>query len=379
MNMQREKVYKHFLESEVEKRRIEKLLALEHFFQSSKDELAEEFRQSFKEICLSIRAQQIQMKKAPLGHITFSMLRTELLEGSHMYIVEGTDENWFFDLEPFLATYDASWAFRYLDQLVAELVEESKAFMGVITEADIEAIQLKEAAHYHQYIISLARYALPPSMITCPAYLDLEKEASVEIRVGEYRDISEVVYHEDHTVKDVEEIKAWLGEKEDEEYPFEVFSDLNLAGGDYEEMDLRYTFFQKSNLSRSNLRQCMLIGANLKACELVEGDVSFSSIYEADFSDSQLQGTSFRRVEGGGGLSDPDHWEMPGYLPVRFTGANLEGTDFQHADLRSACFVGATFKDTDFTGAKLERAMFSKEARDQLTLHPHQEASIIWK
>ncbi|MBE1555942.1 pentapeptide repeat-containing protein [Sporosarcina limicola] len=376
--MHREEVLQHFLENEVEKRRIENLLALEHFFQTSKDELAEEFKQSFKKICFSIKEQQTQMSKAPLGHITFSMLRTELLEGNHTYIIEGTDEAWFFDLQPFLATYDASWAFRFLDQLITELNERSKTFTGVITQSDIERIKLKEAKHYHQYIISLARYALPASII-CPEYQALEKELTVEIRVGEYMDVSEVVYIEDHTVKDSEEVKAWLNEKLDDEYPYEVFSDLNLSLGNYESMDLRYAFFQKSNVSYSRMRHCMLVGANLKACQLVESDLSFSLIYEADFSYSQLQGAIFRQAEGASGLPDLTHWEMPGYLPVRFVGANLEGADFQQANLQGACFVEATIKGVDFTGANLTGAMFSKEAREHLTLEPHQESSIIWK
>lgn len=73
------------------------------------------------------------------------------------------------------------------------------------------------------------------------------------------------------------------------------------------------------------MRNCLLIGANLRDSQLMDADLSFSTIHEADFSNSQLQGAKFQQAQGASGLSDRQQWEMPGYLPVRFTGANLEG------------------------------------------------------
>lgn len=376
--MHAEGVLQHFYETEVEKRRLKYLLALENYFQTSKDELAEEFKKSFQDICLQLQQQQAQQQKGPIAHIVFSMLRTELLGGSHHYLVEGTDEDWFFDLHPILATYDVSWAFRFLEQLIEELSLYSKTFMGAITQADIERIKLKEAAHFHQYVISLARYALP-DIIRCPEYLALERAVTVEIRIGEYMDISEVVYSDDFSAKDTEEIKAWLDQKLEDEYPYEVFSNLNLSAGNYESLDIRYAFFQKTNLSHSQIRDCLLIGANFKDSLLIETDISFSAIHEADFSNSQLQGANFQHVKAASGLLDQDKWEMPGYLPVRFTGANLEGANFELANLKGACFLGANVKNTYFVGANLDKAVFSMEARDHLKLDPFQSANVIWK
>ncbi|ATP40168.1 hypothetical protein CSE16_08975 [Solibacillus sp. R5-41] len=376
--MQAEGILQHFYETEVEKRRLKYLLALEDYFQGSKDELAEEFKESFLNICLQLQQEQAEQQKGPIGHIVFSMLRSELLGGSHRYLVEGTDEDWFFDLHPILATYDVSWAFRFLEQLIEELSMYSKTFMGAISQADIERIKLMEAAHFHQYIISLARYALP-DIIRCPEYLALERAVTVEIRIGEYMDISEVVYSDDFSPKDTEEIKAWLDQKLEDEYPYEVFSNLNLSGGNYESLDIRYAFFHKTNLSHSQMRDCMLIGANFKESLLIETDVSFSAIHEADFSNSQLQGANFQHVKGASGLLDREKREMPGYLPVRFNGANLEGANFELADLKGACFLGANVKNTYFVGANLDKAVFSIEARNHLKLDPFQTANVIWK
>ncbi|MFJ5566405.1 pentapeptide repeat-containing protein [Lysinibacillus xylanilyticus] len=377
-HMQAEEILQHFYETEVEKRRLKHLLALEDFFQASKDELAEEFRKSFQTICRQLQQQQSLQQKGPIGHITFSMLRTELLEGRHHYLVEGTDEEWFFDLRPILTTYDASWALSFLEQFVEELYLYSKTFMGAITQADIEQIKLKEVTHFHQYVISLARYALP-DIIRCPEYLALDRDAAVEIRIGEFLDVNEVVYSEDFSSKDIEEIKAWLAQKLEDEYAYEVFSNLNLSGGNYEDLDIQYAFFQKTNLAQSQLRNCLLIGANLRDSKLMDADLSFSTIHEADFSNSQLQGANFQQAQGASGLTDRQKWEMPGYLPVRFTDANLEGADFELANLRGASFIGANVKNAHFEGANLEKAVFSKEAREHLKLDPFQIASVIWK
>ncbi|MEG0578792.1 MAG: hypothetical protein RR490_02635, partial [Niameybacter sp.] len=231
--MQVEGVLQHFYETEVEKRRLKYLLALEDFFQASKEELAEEFKKSFQNICLQLQQQQSLQQKGPIEHITFSMMRTELLEGKARYLVEGSDEEWFFDIHPIFATYDGSWAFRFLEQFVEELYSYNKTFMGAISKADIERVKLMEAASFHQYVISLARYALPDSM-RCPEYLALGRTDVMEIRIGEYMDISEVVYSEDFSKKEIGEIKAWLDQKLEDEYPYEVFSNLNLSSGNYE-------------------------------------------------------------------------------------------------------------------------------------------------
>lgn len=376
--MQTQGVLQHFYDTEVAKRRLKYLLLLEDYFQASKEQLAEEFRKSFQKVCVQLAQQQSLHQKGPIAHITFSMLRTEMLAGRHDYLVEGTDEEWFFDLHPLLTTYNASWAHRFLEQYIQELSLYSKTFMGAITQADIERIKLQEAHHFHQYILSLARYALP-GIVRCPEYMALERDVAVEIRIGEFMDINEVVYSEDFAMKDNEEIKAWLEENLENEYPFEVFSRLNLANGHYNGIDIRYAFFQKANLTNCHMRDSLLIGANFRDSKLVGTDLSFSMIHEVDFSNSQLQGANFQQVQGASGLLDRQKWEMPGYLPVRFTDANLEGANFELANLRGACFLGANVKDTQFAGANLEKAIFSKEAREYLELDAFQTASVIWK
>ncbi|MBD8032014.1 pentapeptide repeat-containing protein [Solibacillus merdavium] len=376
--MQTQEILQHFYEKEVEKRRQNHLLAMEVYFQASKDSLAEDFRKAFQRICRQLQQQQVAQQKGPLAHITFSLLRTALLEKKYIYLVEGTDEEWFFDIQPILTAYDATWAFRFFEQFIDELTTYSKTFAGAITQADIESIKLQEVTHFHQYVISLARYALA-DIIQCSEYMSLSREPQLEIRIGEYLDVNEVVYNEDFTVRDSDEIKAWLEQNLDDEYPYEVFNNLNLSSGNYEGIDIRYAFFLKTNLIQSQLRDSLLIGANFSESKLIDADLSFSTIHEANFSHSQMQGVNLQQVQGAIGLLNQEGWEMPGYLPVLFTGANLEGANFELADLRGACFIGANVKYANFTGANLEKAMFSKEAQEHVSFDPIQATSIIWK
>lgn len=377
-DLQTETILQNFYEMEVTKSRENHLLALERYFQGSLDVLAEEFRNAFKTICSELCTQQVEREKEPIGHITFSLLRTELLERNPIYLVEGTNEDWFLDFKPIITFYDASWLLRFLFQQMEELRERSRTFLGVISEADLDSIMLKEVNHYHQYLISLARYALM-DMDAFYEYVNLARHQIVEIRIGEYLDYSELVFKEDYTEKDLGEVKAWLNEKLENRYVFESFRELDLSHEDYSSLDLRYTFFQKSNLSNSKLREAILIGANFKNSELVNTDLSFSLIHEADFSHCHLQGANFLRAKGFSGLEQPTKWDKPGYVPVRFNGANLQGANFEQADLRGASFIGANLKDVNFTNAKLDRAIFSKEAKEFLTLDPRQIHSIIWK
>lgn len=376
--MAKEDVLQHFIENEVQTKNLESLLALEEYFQNHKDELVHDFVQSFRNICRTIKTMQLRGEKGRIGHITYSMLRTEIMEGRHIYVIDASDITWFFDRKECQAEYNAGWAFQYLDVVESELEQISKTYMGAITKPDIERIKLGLANKYHQYVVSLARYAMPQAIIL-PEYLEIDKEEELEVRVGEYLDHSETIYKEDVIVKDSEEIKAWLEEKLEYEYAYEVFTDLTLSHGNYEGIDLRYADMKQSDLSRSNLRGCILLGTKFIGCRLQGTDFSYSLISEADFSYSDLKDAVFYNTEGAQGLPDPDSWEMPGFVPVRFEGADLERADFEEANLAGAIFTGANLTATNFKGANLERAVFSRADMLNVNLDDKQRASIIWK
>ncbi|WP_139488162.1 pentapeptide repeat-containing protein [Brevibacillus dissolubilis] len=383
----------HFETTVVQPLLLEQLLALEAYFQEHKDELAVEFLASIQHICGEIRAMQAAGTKGKIGYITYSMLRIELLSGRPAYLIEAMNEEWLFDRTECQAEYLAEWAFRYLDEFTVRCEQAGKAYMGAVTAPDIEKIKLKEAAKFHQYVVALAQYALgrmnddvharhalaqgdgnsqaehantshPGAASPIPKhpwlFNQIELEDELEIRVGEYWDISEVVYKRDLCPKDSADTKQWLEEKEEDAYAYECFTGLDLSDGDYGEIDLRYTDFTGSDLSESNLHKAVLVGAKCRECRAAGADFSASLIHEADFSHSDLTGASFAYALGEGGMADPQEWEAPGFFPVNLSEAKLDDALFANASLRGAVFSKASLRGSSFADADGRGAIFTE-------------------
>ncbi|WCN36417.1 pentapeptide repeat-containing protein [Aneurinibacillus uraniidurans] len=376
--MRKEEALARFIEEVAQPKSQETVGKLEQHFHRHKDEHAEAFIRSFQLLCRRIQTKQAQGEKGKIGYITYSMLRTEMMEGRYYYLIDASDRGWFFDRMECQEEYDASWAFHFLDVWGYELEREAKAYMGKITVPDIERLKRKEAKKYNAYMVSLARYAMPQALQVAE-YREIKKEEELEVRVGEYLDSSEVVYKEDTREKDASVMKEWLEEKEEGVYAYEVFANLDLFDGEYAGIDLRYTDVRHSTLSHSNLCQCVLVGTNfMKAC-LEGANFSSSLIHEANFGGSNLRGAIFHQVEGVRGLLDSSDWTRPGFQAVNFAGADLSGADFSGANLTGAVFTGAKLTDTNFTGANVEQAQFSEKDRDTIVLDDRQRAGVIWR
>ena len=82
------------------------------------------------------------------------------------------------------------------------LKEKRKYYLNTILEPDVEIMALKTVDLYNKSIVKLARDIMPEA-IKVKEYQEIEKEESVEIRVGEYKSISEVVYNDVRQEKDV--------------------------------------------------------------------------------------------------------------------------------------------------------------------------------
>ncbi|NQF15610.1 pentapeptide repeat-containing protein [Brevibacillus sp. HB1.3] len=376
--MEREEALQHFKEHEVPKRTIASLHALDAYYQVNKERLAKEFLRSFEEICRRVVDMQEQGTKGKLAHLTYSMLRTELLEGSSQYLLEATDSSWFFDPVECQTSYDASWAFRFLDRLSDEWNEAARAYAGHVRLPDIERIKLVEAEKFHQYVVHLIRYAMVQA-VQLEVFQQVDKEPELEVRVGEYLDQSEIVYCLDTRHKDSGMIRAWLEEKQELEYGYKVLAGLDLGQGQFDGLDLRYSDLSDSQLTKATLRESVLVGTRWHRAQLKAVDFGDSLLHGADFTGANLLGASFREASGPRGLLEPDAWETPGFDGVLFVGADLTGTDFTGADLRGADFTDAILTGANFSGALLERAVFSEEARDSILLDELQERHVIWR
>jgi hypothetical protein len=376
--MNREEVWSHFIENYAQTNSLEKILQLEDEYRLRRDEFVPEFLESFRQICLKVSLMQLNKEKAKISHITYSILRTGLVERQPAYLIEAFNQDWFLDFVECHAKYHPTWAFNNLYRLEMELAQKAKLYLGQINPSQLQRYVLQEAEKYHQYVIDFIRYAMPQA-IRLPEFQAVEKDAKFTVRVGEYLNFSEIVYLEDHQDKDPAATKTWMQSYDGLAYTDEVFTNLDLSGGDYWGINLKYADLSGSNLAQSQMQFCTLTGAKLKHGSLAGSDLSESLIFEADFGECDLRGADFTKADGAAGIRDRANWVKPGFGAVNFRGANLEGANFQNADLRGAIFSEVHLLNVNFEGAILTNAVFSKETSGHLSLTEEQRRQIVWQ
>lgn len=198
--MTRDEALKHFDENYVQVKSIEKFESVKEYYLAYKDEIIASFIESFRQICLKIKDSQSKGKKEGIGYIQYSMLRTNIMEKKYEYVVHAFDEYWYFDEENCSVNYDVKWIFKFLDDLEGELEEKRILYINKITKADIDKIKLKQLALYNKILIETARYAMDEAM-KLEEFKDIFLDEVFEVRFGEYRGTSEIIYTEDRRVK----------------------------------------------------------------------------------------------------------------------------------------------------------------------------------
>jgi hypothetical protein len=375
--MNREAAWSHFMDRYALAYGNRKIMELESCYSKRVDDYIPEFLESFREICRAIHTMQQRNQKGKIACITYSMLRTALIDRQAVYLIEAFTKDWYLDFTECQARYQAEWAFSHLYRLEMELDEKLKLYLNQISRAKLQSYLLREADKYHQYVVRLARYAMG-RVILLPEFQAIEKEEQFAIRVGEYLDTSEIVYKEDRRVKDLNAVQARLGDKEDLSCSYGVLSGLNLARGDYWGIDLHYADLRGSNLSQSQMMDATLTGAKFNRCSLAGCDLSGAWIFEADFGECDLRGADLSGVMGTAGMKAEEEWVAPGYRPVSFQRANLENVNFKGAKLRGAVFCDANLKNVNFEGADLEDAVFTRGNNGCINVDETQRRQIVW-
>lgn len=368
----------HFEENYVQAKLIEKLMQTEEYLLSHQEELTDEFIHSLRAIGLKISRMQSEGEIGKVGYINYGMLRSSILDRSPIYRINVYNKEWYFDMgqKECQGEYDGNSVFRFLDELEDELDEPRKRYFGAISSVDLELVKLREAAKFNQFIIHLAGYAL--NIESIEELSNIAKEEEFEVRVGEYYDLSEVVYKEDIRKKDSEAVKEWLEDKHEDQYVAAVLKNLDLSGGDYGGTDLRRVDFSGSRLRQCDLQECLLIKTRFRKCFLIDTDFSGAMIHDADFSGANLRGAAFFGAEGARGIREGLTSGIYSLSGVNFAGADLSETDFRYANLQGADFRNANFQNTDFQGANLNNARFSESNSDQADLTEEQRGSVIW-
>ncbi|WP_411680963.1 hypothetical protein [Clostridium thailandense] len=199
--MTRDEALKHFDENYVQVKSIEKFKCIEEYYLANKEKIINSFIESFTQICLKIKDYQLKGEKEGIGYIQYSMLRTNIMEKKYEYVVHAFDTYWYFDEENCSVEYDVKWIFKFLDELEDELEEKRVLYMNKITKADIDKIKLSQLEVYNKILAAVAKYAIPRA-IRLKEFEDILLDEVLEVRFGEYRGTSEVIYKEDKHKKE---------------------------------------------------------------------------------------------------------------------------------------------------------------------------------
>ncbi|MGW9527727.1 hypothetical protein ACWHAM_08290 [Paenibacillus terrae] len=157
--MNRLEALEHFHKTYAEEVLNQKIHHVASLYEQRKEEVILSFIQSFQWICQ--QANHVEVSKARIGYITYSMRRTYLVERNYNYIIEAYDKSWFFDPGPCQGAYDAGWAFSFWGELVDELSQLRKPYMNKVIQPDVERFALQAAEEFHKYILQLAKDAIP--------------------------------------------------------------------------------------------------------------------------------------------------------------------------------------------------------------------------
>jgi len=342
------------IRSQVRKRVQEQLQQDIHKWQN---EWIEEIIAHFIECCIHIRQQQMEGYKGEVHYITYSLLRTSLLDQHPAYLIQIADEKGVFDLYPIEYEYNGNCIFQYWQLLVDTLISEAMDQGWKISDLELDTIRLEEAEYFHQVIISLLRKALRQAVDRIE-YRALERAAQLEIRAGEYLDQNVLMYREDRNLTEQDSIRAWLAKKQPYAYGYRDLHDIVLSAGDYSEMDFRYTTFRSLQIDFCRLSFGVLAGTIWRECTLDKVTLAFSMIHGANFSGCVLRYSVLDHVMGAAGSEELD-WEMLGFDNVNFTGTDLTGSSIQQASLYRACFRDSILEHTDCTGTDLREADLS--------------------
>ncbi|WP_166241093.1 pentapeptide repeat-containing protein [Paenibacillus turpanensis] len=375
--LMKENAVEQFRKTELAQRTAKALLDLEAYYQSRKGSLVYGVVEAVERISRMTREKQQAGEKEPIANLTFSLLRTELLEERDVYLLEASDSRWFLDRTALRTEYDASWAFRFWHRLKEELRADLREYRGAVTEVDLERLMMKEVDKFHKYVVQLVRRAMGIAWRQ-PEFAALVQDETLEVRVGEYLDMSELVWKEDRRPRKPKQVKEWLEEKEAGAYNYEVFHGLDLSGIDGSGLDLNYVRFEGCTLRGARFAPSFMISTRWGRCDLSQADLRVSLLHGADFSGCVLRGANLGGVQGAHGLPEVEGWQEPGFDEVSFAGADLEGADLSSADLRGADFRGARLRGTRFTGARLDGARFSRHSAETVELDAGQRSAVVW-
>ncbi|MCL1989455.1 MAG: pentapeptide repeat-containing protein [Defluviitaleaceae bacterium] len=295
---------------------MKQVAPLETYLDEHEGELVGKFVRCFETYCQKIINMQEKGKKDALSYLHFSLLRTNILAKHYVFRIDAYNKDWYLDEQACVGEYDVSDLFSFMNGYEKDLEKERhiSPYAPHISAADVKSLLLEESSKYTDIIIELIRLALKEAVKTM-AYQAVLREDLFVIQVGEFRDVNYTVYVEDRRPKQPKDVIKLL-ERTDEEHQYEMFEQVELQGGHFNELRMAYSSGKGSQFIKSQFQRALMI-----AC-----DFQGATFHQVSFKNAQL-------------------------LELDFTGARMEEVDFEGAELHYLNFENATLVNIDFSKA----------------------------
>lgn len=283
------------------------------------DELMERILTVFGEIAKQAEEQE----KYGCVHFLFSMLRYEMTKGRALVRLDVMNAGWMLDEEPLYTELDVTFLFQPYFEWKEKLLLDMREYMGKVNKYDVEYLLQEEILQCTQIITHVLRF-LFRDIESQENFAKIPKLAFWNIRLGEYRDYSEIIMQVNREPRSSEE---WLDQLEGaKENP-----ELMNAGWWYR-------------------------------CTFEEGECSGKQMYFTVFEECTLKGIDFSEAQ------------MTG---ARFLNCRLEGCSFAGTNLEQAEFEQCEFIECSFACANLNLAVFSPEGLNEAWFDEKQKEEML--
>lgn len=359
--------------------RTEQIKALLREYLQHQDEIVADIVNVIDRLCLDTLERQKQGEIQACALIRISLLRTSLLENTMTYVLEIVEDEGV-DVTFHLThhRYEATWIYHHLRSWQDNCQVELKRYIGAIHPWSLDSWIQKEMSPFQDYMIHAVRYATT-KIRELASHQALLQGDTFEIVVGEYGDaiLGESVYFNNQIQKSDEDTKKWLQKGVVDEYIYSHILGVDISAGEYGASEWNHLRAEQVNLSRSNLRESVLVGTKFQQCNCQFCDFTGSILYDADFRGSDLEGACFDFVMGEREQINASESMIFGIYGVQFQGANLKGASFREAKI-AGDFRYADLQNVDFTGANLTGSKMLLQDGKVLKLSEAQMLQVTW-
>lgn len=260
-----------------------KLYALKRYYKQNCEQLSNEIIKAFKDLLTKAIRLQNDGGEDLICFIVFSGLRSSVYSDACLFRIDAYDKDFYADNKECCVKFEMSFIRDSLLEFEEEIISGMNKSSIKLPSYVIEALVIRESVKFFNIMHYLLRYTVT-KIETLKELEALRSHEILDIRFGEYFDITHTIYQYDRRVLDPAATKAKLEKKTG--FHYESVKNIDLSNGNYDGVDLRFSDFSGCSFEGSSFRDCNLIGTSWRNCNLEN----------ADFSNSDLSGADFRGV-----------------------------------------------------------------------------------